>query len=184
MSNTSKSTKAAALALVQALIAGTKKHFPNGSFTLGNVAYTTATLIQALESLANAIVALNAAQASARDAKAALSTTDAKVAPIIRDYKRYVLAAFGNATQQLADFGMQPPKARTPLDSEKQAAAAAKARATRKARGTTSKKQKLAVKGDVTGVQITPITAAGPAPSPSAQPAPAASSAPTTGAAK
>lgn len=79
MSNTtSKSTKAAALARVQALVAGTKKHFPNGSFTLGNVAYTTATLVQALESLANAIVALNAAQASARDAKSTLTTTPAE----------------------------------------------------------------------------------------------------------
>jgi hypothetical protein len=32
-------------------------------------------------------------------------------------------------------------------------------RATRKARGTASKKQKLAIKGDVTGVVVTPVTA-------------------------
>jgi hypothetical protein len=35
------------LALVQGLISGTQKHFPSGSFTLGNVTYTTATLVQA-----------------------------------------------------------------------------------------------------------------------------------------
>ena len=44
-------------------------------------------------------------------------------------------------------------------------------RATRLARGTTSKKQKLAVKGDVTGVIVTPVTHAGPSPSPTAAPA-------------
>ncbi len=44
-------------------------------------------------------------------------------------------------------------------------------RATRTARGTTSKKQKLAVKGDVTGVLVTPITAAGPSSPPTAAPA-------------
>jgi len=180
-STTSKPTKAATLAQVQALIAGTKKYFPNGSFTLGNVAYTTATLIQAFQDLVNALVALNAAKASVKDALKTVSDTTAKVGPVIRDYKRFVLAAFGDATQQLGDFGMQPPKARKPLDSEQRAAVTAKVRATRAARGTTSKKQKLAVKGDVTGVDITPITAAGPKPTPTAQPAPTASSAPTTG---
>ena len=43
--NTSKS-KAAALAHVQALIAGTQKHLPNGSFTLGNTTYTAASLVR------------------------------------------------------------------------------------------------------------------------------------------
>jgi hypothetical protein len=60
------------------------------------------------------------------------------------------------------------------------AARAAKAAATREARGTTSKKQKLAVKGNVTGVTVTPVTAPSAAPSPSAQPAsPAPAAAPT-----
>src|SRR5260370_38844576 len=53
---------------------------------------------------------------------------------------------------------MQPPKVRTPMDSDKRAGAVAKMRATRKARGTTSRKQKLAIKGDVTGVCITPVS--------------------------
>src|SRR5260370_42069951 len=65
---------------------------------------------------------------------------------------------------------MQPPKVRTPMDSDKRAGAVAKMRATRKARGTTSRKQKLAIKGDVTGEHITPVTRA-EASSPSATPA-------------
>jgi pyruvate/2-oxoglutarate dehydrogenase complex dihydrolipoamide acyltransferase (E2) component len=168
--NTSKPNKAIALTRVQALIAGTEKYFPNGSFTLGNAAYTTATLVQALKSLENAIVALNAAHISVKDAGTALRDIETKVGPLMRDYKRFVFATFSTAAQQLADFGLPPPKARKPLDSQQRSVAAAKLRATRKARGTTSKKQKLAVKGDVTGVTVTPITTAAAA-STSAAPA-------------
>jgi hypothetical protein len=171
---TSKPNKAEALAQVQAIIAGTLKHFPNGSFTLGNTAYTTATLVEALRVLENALVALNAAHVSVKDAVSTLSSVEAKAAPLLRDYRRFVLSTFSTATQQLADFGLQAPKARKPLDSAKRAAATAKLRATRSARGTTSKKRKLAVKGDVTGVVVTPIThpAATPPAAPQAAPSP------------
>ncbi len=168
---TLKPNKAAALAQVQALVAGTLKHFPNGSFTLGNTAYTTATLVQALQNLEQALVALNAAQAGVKDAMTALHSVEATVVPLVRDYKRFLLATFSTATQQLADFGLQAPKARTPLASEKRVAATAKMRATRTARGTTSRKQKLAVKGNVTGVLVTPVTLSSASSSAAASPA-------------
>jgi len=154
---TSKPNKTTALVRVQALIAGTQKHFPASSFTLGNTAYTTATLVQALQSLESALQALSAAHASLKNAGLALNAIEAKVSPIIQDYRRYVMSAFSTAPQELADFGLQPPKARKPLSSDKRAAATAKLRSTRAARGTTSKKQKAAVKGNVTGVDITPV---------------------------
>ena len=154
---TSKQTKATALTQVQALIAGTEKHFPSATITLGNTAYATATLIQAFQSLANALTVLSAAHVSVKDAGLTLTGIETKVLPVIRDFTKFVHATFSNAPQQLADFGLQPPKARTPLTSEQKAAAVAKLRATRAARGTTSKKQKLAVKGDVTSVTITPV---------------------------
>jgi hypothetical protein len=153
---TSKRTKAAALAQVQALIAGTQKHFPSGSFTLGSTAYTTASLVA--------------------------HAAEEQVGPSVRAYKRLVLAAFSNSAQTLADFGLEPPKDPTPRTAEQKAAAAAKAKATRTARGTTSRKQKLAIKGDVTGVLVTPITAPSSASAtPSIQPASNASSEPTSG---
>ncbi len=165
MSNTNKSTtKAAALAHVQALIAGTTQHFPNGSFTIGNATYTSASLVQVFQGLANAMLARNTAEAGAKDALAAVQAAEAQVDPILRAYTRLVFAAFANATQTLADFGLTPPKARTPLTSEQLAARAAKAKATRIARGTASKKKKLAVKGDVTGVTVTPVRAPTAAP--------------------
>jgi hypothetical protein len=174
MSNTKNPTQAALLARVQALIAGTQKHFPNGQFTLGNTAYTTASLVEVLTGLAGAYAAASAARLNAQDASAALSTAEASVDPVIRAYVTFLRATFSNATAQLGDFGLQAPKALTPLSPEKRLAATAKARATRIARGTMGKKQKLAVKGNVTGVLVTPITSSGPAPSPpTTAPAPA-----------
>jgi hypothetical protein len=182
---TSTNTKASALAQVQAIIAGTTKHLPNGSFTIGGTAYTAASLIQVLQGLASAMTAQNAAAAAAKDALTAEHAAETQVGPILLAYKRLVLAAFANATQTLADFGLGPPRARTPLTTERRAAQIAKARATRVARGTTSRKQKLAVKGHVTGVIVTPVTAptTPTAASPPRQPMSIASDAPATGAA-
>jgi hypothetical protein len=156
-SNTSK-TKADALAFVQALIAGTQKHLPSASFTLDNVPFTTASLVQLFQSLASAMTGQNTAQSNAKDAVATTQGLAAKVDPVIQAYKSYILAQFNTATQTLADFGIEPRKARTPLTVEQKAAAAAKLRATRAARGTTSPKKKLAISGNVTGVTITPTT--------------------------
>jgi hypothetical protein len=198
MSSTTSKTKAAALAHVQAIIAGMTKHSPSSTFTIGGTTYTTASLIQVFQGLVNAMTARDGAQAGAKDALAAERATQKQMGPILLAFKRLVLVAFANATSTLADFGITPPKARTPMTTEQRAARAAKAKATRAARGTTSKKKKLAVKGNVTGVSVTPITAptaatppaapVGPVTpaSPPAQPAstaPSASAAPPGGAA-
>jgi hypothetical protein len=172
------------LARVQALIAGVQKHFPTGTFTLGNVAYTTASLVQLLQSLANAIAATNAAQTGAKEAVAAMRVAEKRVNPVILDFTHFLRTSFGTASSTLADFGLEPKKAPAPLTVEAKTAAVAKREATRAARGTTSKKQKLAVKGNVTGVVVTPVTSPAPA-SPVAQPASNGSSAaaPTGGSA-
>jgi hypothetical protein len=162
--------QATALARVQALIAGMQKHFPNGQFTLGNMSFTTASLVQTLQSLADALTALNDAHASVKDGVAVLRTTEANVRPVIRACTNYLRATFGDSTAQLDDFGLRALKARTPLATDKRVVAVAKQKATRVARGTKGKKQKLAVKGDVTGVLVTPVTTPSHA-SPTASPA-------------
>jgi ABC-type transporter Mla subunit MlaD len=152
------------LAAVHALIAGTEKHFPNGSFTLGNTAYTTASLVALLQSVATALTALNTAQVAAKHALTTFHGALAQVDPVIQIYVRYLQATFDNTAPTLADFGLEPRKVPAPLTVEEKAAAKAKAAATRQARGTTSKKQKLTVKGNVTGVTVTPIIAPTAAP--------------------
>jgi hypothetical protein len=165
-----KPNKATTLARLQALIAGTRKHSQASTYSLGGVTYTAATLTQEFESLANAITALNEAQVRAKDAVKAQKAMQAKVGPLMRDYKRLLQVTLGTAGTELADYGLQPLKGRKPLDSNQRVAARAKSTATREARGTTSKKQKLAVKGDVTAVHITPVKVA-PVAAPSAAPA-------------
>jgi hypothetical protein len=169
-------SKAVVLALMQALISGLQKHSPNGQFTLGGAPYTTASLVQLFTSLVNAITAVTAAQASTKEVVATMYAVAAKVGPVFLALKSNLLNTYGTSTSTLADFGLEPQKARAPRTSEQKAASAAKAEATRIARGTTSKKQKLTVKGNVTGVTVTPVTA-----SPSAQPASATPGTPTTG---
>jgi hypothetical protein len=186
MSSHPTKTKAEVLAAVQALIAGTQKHFPSGSFTLGNVAYTTASLVTLLQGVANAMTALNAAQLAAKQALLTSQGALAQGDPVIQIYVRFLQATFANTVPLLADFGLVPRKEPAPLTSEQYAARAAKAKATREARGTTSKKQKLTVKGNVTGITVTPITAPTEAPpatpvTPSVQTVSTASGAPIPG---
>jgi hypothetical protein len=85
-------------------------------------------------------------------------------------YIAYLKAAYKGSPDVLADFGIQPPKARAPVTIEAKAAAAAKRASTRAARHTMGSQQKKAVKGDVTGVTVTPVVATPPVVTP---PAPA-----------
>jgi hypothetical protein len=184
-SNNPSKSRTSIVTQLQALISGLQKQFPSGQFTLGNTAYTTATLVQALQELVDAINAANTVEASAKVAVSTLKTTMAKVGPIVVALRRNLLSMYGNAATTLALFGLVPRKAPAPRTGLEMAAAAAKAKATREVRGTASKKSKLAVKGNVTGVTVTPVTepaepaSPSPAPSPSAQPAPAAAPVPS-----
>jgi hypothetical protein len=165
MTSTTKPTKATALAGVLALIAGIQKHFPTGSLTVGNVVFTTAALILLLQGQADAMTAQTTAQKTADDAMTALRALQTKNGPTIQALKDLLLAQFGSASQTLADFGLTPHKARAPLTVAQKAAAAAKSKATRAARGTAGPKAKLAIKGTVPAPVETapPVTAPAPA---------------------
>jgi len=180
MSTSMKASKATLLALMQALISGLQKHTPNGQFTLGGNPYTTAALVQLLQSLADAITAVTASQASGKEVVAAMRAVEAKVGPVFLALKSNLLNTYGASTSTLADFGLEPHKAPAPRTAEQKAASAAKAKATRAARGTTSKKQKLTVSGNVSGITVTPVTTV-TAPSPAVQPVATAPNAPSTG---
>jgi hypothetical protein len=148
MSN-SKNTKAATLASVQALIAGTQKHSPNGQFTLGNASYTTASLTQLFESWVNAMLAENAAEGAAKEAVLANRNAGAAARPVIGTYKKYLQATLGNAVQTLADYGLTPAKVAKPLTVKALSAKVQLNEATRKARGTVGPKKRLEIKGSI-----------------------------------
>jgi hypothetical protein len=137
--------RATALTNLLALIDGTEKHPADTPARLANVAYTNASLVQLLQSLADAMTARNAAVTKARDALSARRAVEALVGPVLSAYRRYLLAAYGDVTT-LADYGLVPPKERTPPTVEAQAQAVARRRATRKARGTKGPRARLAIK--------------------------------------
>jgi hypothetical protein len=170
------------LAQLQALISGLQKQLPNGSFTLVSTAYTTATLVQALQGLITVLTAVIAAHAGVKVALASWDAEDAKTGPVVQALIRTLQSMYANAPDTLALFGLKPRKAPAPLTTAQKAVKAAKAEATRQARGTKGPKAKAQITGNVTGVTITPIIAPAAAPQPAApvvaQPAPAPVAAP------
>jgi hypothetical protein len=158
---------------IRGLIAGTQKHPPTGSLTVDGVAYTATALVQLFQSLADALATVDAAKASWQNALTQQRTVQTQVLPVIRGYSSLLLAANGNAPATLADYGLSPRKAKTPLSTEAQAAANAKIVATRKARNTMGTQQKKLVKGTVptalTAPQAPPATTS---PTPTTAPKP------------
>ena len=162
-------TKTSKALLATNLAAGTQKHlatsaallFASGSFTPAQVV-AQLTLLATLRSDADAARVTLHEKVNAEKAQA--PALDA----FMNAFVAFVMAMFSNSPSVLADFGLKPKKARAPLTVAQKAAAKAKRDATRKARGTKGKKQKLEVVGDVTGVTITPVTAPAALPASSA----------------
>ncbi|MGH7269037.1 MAG: hypothetical protein ACREJ3_01290 [Polyangiaceae bacterium] len=179
---TNKGSKDGIVALAKQFIAGTEKHLTNGTqVPLVGGSFTPAQITSKLQ----ALVTLRG------DVDAAKATTKAKVAtetanmPALRTFmsafESFVKAAYGTSPDVLADFGIHP-KPRVQLTVEAKVVAAAKRKATRAARHTMGAKQKMGVKGAVTGVLVTPITAATPTVvAPSSPMAPATSTGTTAG---
>ena len=174
---TSKATtQASTLAQLQALILGLQKQLPSETFTLLSTVFTTPALVTALQGTITTLTAVTAAHAALKVALAAFDAEDTKMGPVILALRRTLQSMYANAPDTLAVYGIEPHRVPAPRTAAQKAASAAKARATRAARGTTSKKQKLTVSGNVTGVNIVPITA--PTAAPPGQPVNAAPATP------
>ena len=160
------------------LIAGVSKHLTTTTpVVLLGSSSTPTEITTKLQSIVSLRADVDAAKAATK-AKLAVEAADMPSLRIFMNaFVTYVKAAYGASPDVLADFGIHP-KPRAPLTIQAKAAAAAKRASTREARHTMGTKQKAAVKGDVTGVVVTPVTApkappagAGPAVAP-ASPAP------------
>ena len=156
-------SKATVVDSANQLIAGTNKHFANATqVTFAGGSFTPAQITAKLQTLVNLRHDVDAAKATT---KARLVAEKADM-PALRTFMgalvTYVKAVFGNQPEVLADFGIHP-KARAQLTAEAKTAAAAKRKATRAARHTMGAKQKKSVKGAVTGIVVTPVSATQPA---------------------
>ena len=162
--------KALTLAELQALSTGIPKYFPNFGFLIASTTYTTAEVMIIIKSLLDLETASTKAKTAAHDAIVASDAAQAQHAPFIKELRQFVVVAYSNASTTLADFAIAPRKPRVPLSNAARAAAEAKAKATRLARGTKGSKQKAKITGNVTGVTITPTTSGAPVVTPSKTP--------------
>jgi hypothetical protein len=169
--NRSKNGKAAA---VTAFITGAKQFFTKGNQMVpleGTTMTVTAALTQ-LQTFVDNRAATVAAQATAKAKVAAEKSQAPALLALFGAFETFVRLTVGNDPEGLAGFGLEPHKVPAPLTAEEKAVAAAKRKATRDARGTTSKKQKKSVKGNVTAaLVVTPAAAAPPTPAPAEAPA-------------
>jgi hypothetical protein len=180
---TKANTKGTVVALAEKLIAGTSKHLASlPQIKLAGGSFTPSQITARLQELVSLRSDVDAAKASTK-AKLAVEKANMPALRILMDaLVAYVKVAYGTEPDVLADFGVHP-KARTPLTVEAKTAAVAKRNATRAARHTTGPKQKKSVKGAVTGIVVTPVTAKETVATaaPSGPTAPATSTGTTTG---
>jgi hypothetical protein len=169
---TTKKTVHSDAVLATQLIAGTNKHFANaGQLAFASASFTPAQVTTHLQALVQLRADVDAAKVVTQ-AKLAVLRADMPTERAFMDaFVSFVKATFSKSPDVLADFGLKPKKAATPPTVDAKAAAVAKRASTRAARNTKGAKQRKAVKGDVTGVVVTPVKAA-PVETPNAAPAP------------
>ena len=153
------------------LIAGAKKHFTNGSTELqvGGATFTVTALTQFLQDFVDQREAVEASKAATKAKVEAERVHAPSQIAIVHAFETVVRGMFGNFADALADFGLAPRKARSPMTAEKKAVAVAKRKATRAARGTMGKNQKKGVKGAVkAALVVTSLDGSPPVTPPSA----------------
>jgi hypothetical protein len=133
------------VALLQQLVSGIQSQYGASAkltFTAGT--YTSKELVQIFGDLIDAYNAHLEATANARSALAAFRADAARTAPVVAALRGYLVHVFADP-KDLAAFGLSPRKARSAPSADTVAEAVHKRRATRKARHTMGKRQRLLV---------------------------------------
>ncbi len=153
------------------ILAGTRKRFTNGSqvLTLDGAPVTVDAFTKELQGFLDDHAAVAAAKATVKAKVAAEDTRLVTLNALLKAFVAFLRVNFGSDAEALADFGLAPPRAPTPMTAEEKAVAAEKRKATRAARGTKSPKQKKAIHGNVSIQMVVtpaelPTDAAAPAP--------------------
>ncbi len=178
-------TKVNTEAQLQTLVSGILANIDSGSsLSINSETYTTADLVARLQ---ERIAAAEKTKASKNQWHADVQSerqVEAALRPLVRGMQKYVESRYGDDSAKLAEFGFTPRKPRK-VTARAKADAAVKAQATRKARNTVGKKQRLAITAPPPAASPQPALpqpAAAPVASPAVGAPPAASGAqPTTG---
>jgi hypothetical protein len=149
-------------AAAKQLIAGAEKHLAGATpIALLGSSFTPSQITSQLQTVVTLRADVDASRASTNAKIANEATQMPALRAFMSAFESFIMGAFGSSPDVLADFGTAR-KARAPITVEAKAAAAAKRASTRAARHTMGSKQKKGIKGDVTGVVVTPITASAP----------------------
>jgi hypothetical protein len=158
---TSERGKSQVVDLAGQLIAGTAKVLTSAtSVTFLGSSFTPAQITSKLQSIVTLRSDVDTAKAATKAKLAAEASQLPALHGFMTAYESYLRGVYGSQPDVLAEFGLQPKKVRTPATVASKAAAVAKRTATRAARHTMGSVQKKAVKGDVTGVVVVPVTSA------------------------
>jgi hypothetical protein len=161
------------------LIAGTQKHLKGASVFVNGTTYTGPEIEQRIQARLDAVTATMAARAAWLAAVKAEEQALSESQAFYNSYKRGLYNMFA-AVDDLADFGLAPHK-KSVMTPDEKVAAAAKAKATRAARHTMGKRQRLAITGAHPVASSSPTTPA-VAPSASSPPREAVAPSPSMGA--
>jgi hypothetical protein len=168
---------------LEQMISGLKKQLPNQTLTLAGRAVTTEDFAQEIQELVDASDATEISRAQWRGRVATEKRLFAERAGDLRALRSYLAAIHGDspsASVALGEFGLEPRKPGRKTMATL-VAAAAKSRATRKARHTMGSRQKRAVTGvvEVPNVAALGASSANPAAPPATPVNPIAPPAPS-----
>jgi hypothetical protein len=143
---------------LQQMLQGWQGAIPSDSTIVSSAGnLTQAAVVARLQTYLEAFTALDAADTAHKQARMPVEQQSSEVGQYLALLKTALGNAFGTASPKLEQFGLKPKKARTPLSSEKLAIRAAKARATRKLRGTTGPVQKAGLKSGPMQLSVGPV---------------------------
>ena len=174
--NNNKNGKAT---LMTHVIAGARKHFPNGSetITLEGTSTTIDAVLTELQGFVDGRAAIVAAQMAASNLVAAERAGMPAMTALLAAFIAFIRNAFGPTSAKLADFAIPTRKVPVAKTAEQKAVAAAKRKATREARGTKGPVARKAVRGNITAqlvVTAAPADATGAPTAPATAPTAAA----------
>jgi hypothetical protein len=154
----SSNTRSNLISRDASLIAGVQKHLKGVTLTLSGQALTDKQIVSALQDEIDAENAVTTAHSAWLAAVQAAKTQQQSSQETMLALRQTVMAMFRSQPDVLADFGLSPHKPRAKASSAQNAAKAAKAKATRAARGTLGSVQKAKIKGNVSSIDIVPVT--------------------------
>jgi hypothetical protein len=163
--NVMSTSKSSRTSRARQMIVGIAKHFTNGSqsISVNGASLTVTALTQVLQDFVDQRQAVETARANLKAKVEIDRTRSPSQLAVIRAFDSVARGTFGNSPDVLADFGLEPRKARTSMTTEAKAVAAAKRNATRAARHTMGKNQKRDVKGAIkASLVVTPLDGSAP----------------------